>query len=148
MMNRSICPAEEKLSEYLSGVLHKEEKDELEEHLVSCEKCRKLIVEADEIINSSVLKKIGEKVMKRIKDSRWFIGALAAFIFSFLLPRYFLQFLIACMLMGAKWIMDSKTTKMLVMIYEAWKKGDTEIPEKVFSRLNEKGGVYGKKTDC
>jgi hypothetical protein len=147
-MNRRICLAEEILSEYLSGVIRGAEKDEIEKHIASCCECRKLIVEADEIINRPSFSKFKEEILKKLKNNLWFIGSLAALIFSFVFPKYFLQFLTACILMGAKWIIDSKTTKMLVMIYEAWKRDDVEASEKVFSRFNEKGGIYGKKTHC
>jgi hypothetical protein len=140
-MNNRICPREEILSEYLAGVLRQEEKAELEKHLAECARCRRLLAEAYEIINTPDFRQIKENIMTIIKNNYWFIGAATSFVLSFLFPKYFLQFLSASLLMGAKWIIDSKTTKMLIMVHEAWKRGDKETTDKVFSRFDLKKHV-------
>jgi hypothetical protein len=140
-MNNRICPPEEILSEYLAGVLRQEERPELEKHLAGCARCRRLLAEAYEIVNAPDFRQIKENIMTIIKNNHWFIGAAISFVLSFLFPEYFLQFLSASLLMGAKWIIDSKTTKMLIMVHEAWKRGDKETTDKVFSRFDLKKHV-------
>jgi hypothetical protein len=69
-----------------------------------------------------------------MRKINWYaVGGVASFALSFVFPRYFLQFLVATILLGAKWIIDAKNTRMLVMIYEAWRKGG----EKEASRILE-----------
>jgi hypothetical protein len=48
------------------------------------------------------------------------------------------QFLTATLLLGIKWVADAKSTKMLVMIYEAWKNGGEKEASRILSSL-EKG---------
>lgn len=74
-------------------------------------------------------KKGKANIMKKINI--YLVLAVMSFILSFVFPQYFLQFLTATLLLGIKWVADSKSTKMLVMIYEAWKKGG----EKEASRI-------------
>lgn len=120
-MNR-ICPPEEILSEYLSGHLPPEERDELEKHLVSCDSCRNLLIDAHDILKKPDIREIFINTLLWLKKNYWLLGSLLTLITSFLFPEYFLQFLTACILMGAKWIIDSKNTKTLIMINEAWKR--------------------------
>ena len=69
--------------------------------------------------------------MKRLN---WYFLAMAiTFTLSFVLPRYFLQLLVATIIFGAKWIIDARNARILVMIYEAWRKGG----EKGASRILE-----------
>lgn len=136
-MNR-ICPSEKTLSEYMAGALKEEEKVELEKHLASCSVCRRLLAEAHEVTSKFSARETMHSVLQRITKNKWLIASSIALILSFLVPRYFLQFLAASLLAGAKWITDSKTTKMLITIYEAWKSGDREKQDKILSRFHSK----------
>lgn len=137
-MNNRICPGEELLSEYLSGCLPEAEKKDIERHIAGCGECRRLVAETHEVARMRGFSDIKKTFLKWIKKNRWFAGALAAFISSFFFPKYFLQLLVACLLMGAKWIVEAKSTKMLIMIHEAWKRGDDETADKIFSRFDPK----------
>ena len=64
------------------------------------------------------------------------MGATLAFLCSFIIPRYFLQFIAAFVILGAKWVVDTKTTKTLIMIQEAWKRGDKDEAGKILTRFN------------
>ena len=136
-MNSRICPSEELLSEYLSGCLHPEDKPDVEKHLAGCAGCRKTIVEAHEILNKPDIRQIKREILNWLKTNRWLLGAMILLILSFMFPKYFLQFLVACLLMGAKWIIDSKTTKMLIMIHQALKSGDKDKADKILSRFEK-----------
>lgn len=137
-MNNRICPQEEVLSAYLSGSLSEEEREKTERHLAGCGNCRKLVVETHEVVKTLKFSEFKGAFWGWIKKNRWFIGALTAFIASFFFPKYFLQLLAACVLMGGKWIVEARTAKILIMIYEAWKQGDKETTDKILSRLDSK----------
>ena len=120
-MNR-ICPTEEILSAYLAHVLSKDEKDQIETHLVSCKNCRTLLVEAHEVLSQKDIRKMSAKLRTWGKGNKWLLGSLVSLLFSFLISNYFFQLLVISLLMGAKWMFDSKNTKMLITIHEAWKR--------------------------
>jgi hypothetical protein len=66
----------------------------------------------------------------------YLILAIIFFVSSFAIPRFFLQFLVATLLLGAKWVTDSKSTKMLIMIHEAWKNGGEREASEVIRRFD------------
>ena len=135
---KRMCPTEEKLSEYISGMMAGEEKDALESHLAGCAECRRVISEADDILNKVTPRGVINDFIMRISANKWLLGSMLSLALSFIIPRYFLQFLVACLIMGAKWIMDSRTSKILVMINEAWKRGDHESADRIISHLTKK----------
>jgi hypothetical protein len=120
-MNR-ICPTEELLSEYLGGDIAGEERERVEKHLVSCAKCRRLVAEAHDIIKKPDTGEILNVLKRRVRENLWFGGSISALLLSFIFPKYFFQFLVACLLMGGKWVIDSKTTRTLIMVHEVLKK--------------------------
>jgi hypothetical protein len=70
------------------------------------------------------------------KVSLYLIFAAISFLLSFIVPRFFLQFLVATLLLGAKWVADSKSTKMLIMIHEAWKNEGEHGASEVIRRFD------------
>lgn len=137
MQKTGICPAEVDLNDYLSGALKAEKKAEVEEHLKDCEACLEKLVFAYEVAEEfNKTKSKGEKPMKsNWKNNLWLFGAIVVFALSFLVPRYFVQLLVATILMGTKWIFDSVNARILIMIYDAWKKGGEEEATKILKRF-------------
>lgn len=118
------------LADYLSGSLSAEDRARIEKHIACCDECLKSMVSAHESVRRHTGGHTPEKQKRNImkKINLYLLFAVLSFLLSFIIPRYFLQLLVATLVLGAKWIIDSKTTKMLVMIYEAWKKGgETEV---------------------
>ena len=133
-MNR-ICPTEEVLSEYLCGALQGEEKESLEKHLAGCASCRHLIAEAHNVIKRPALAGIARRAFELFMNNQWLAASAFFFLLSFIYPKYFLQLLAACLITGAKWVVDSRTSRIMVMIKDAWKSGDDEKADKLISRL-------------
>lgn len=136
MKNRT-CPQEELLSKYLSGVLPPEDRSDIEKHLADCAECRVLLVEAHDILSRRDVCEIIRNFLSFVLANRWLLGSAAALGLSFLLPGYFLQFLVVSIIAGAKWIIDAKTTKMLITIHEACKRGDRDKTTDSFSRFDK-----------
>ena len=134
------CLSEADLNDYLSGKITKEKKAELENHLKDCNTCLEKLAFAYETVEEfNKTKSKGVKSMKSSwKKNLWLVGAIIAFALSFFAPRYFVQLLVATILMGTKWIFDSVNARILIMIYEAWKKGGEREASKVFGTLNDR----------
>ena len=127
-----IHPSETELADYLSDSLSAEERGRLENHIAACEECLERIVSAHESVK--MFKKRKVNIMKKI--NLYLVLALVSFVLSFTVPRYFVQFLVATLLLGIKWIVDSKSTKMLIMIYEAWKRGGEKEASRILTTLD------------
>ncbi len=136
-MNKRICPDEITLSEYYCGKLRGEERLELERHLASCGICRGLLSETNEILRAHRRGGAYLRLWERIRKNLWLFGAVAFLGASFLVPKHFLQFLAIGFLMGVKWIIDSKTTKMLITVYEALRRPGWQNTDKRPSRSRE-----------
>lgn len=140
MQKTSLCLPALELNDYLSGVLSPEKKTEIENHLKDCNACLEKLVFAYQAVGEfNKTKREGVKLMKSIwRKNLWLFGAIIAFILSFLVPRYFIQLLVATILMGAKWIFESINARILIMIYDAWKKGGEKEATKILKTLNNR----------
>ena len=123
-------PAETELADYLTHSLNRADKARVEEHISGCDECLNTAVSAYESVKS--INKKG-KAMKKINV--YLVLAVISFALSFATPRFFLQFLVATLVLGTKWVVDSKATKMLIMIHEAWKKGGEKEAGRVMHSL-------------
>jgi hypothetical protein len=131
----TMHPTERELADFLADKLSKDKRERVEKHLGSCDQCLDAMVAAHEAVaafnKKKPLKKLRETIMKKINI--YLLLAIISFSLSFITPRFFIQLLVATLLLGIKWVSDSKSTRMLVMIYEAWKRdgarGATDVLE-------------------
>lgn len=128
-----IHPTEVELSDLLSGSLSGKEKERVEAHIASCGECLNTVVSAYESVKMAGKNRKGT-IMKKINI--YLVLSIIAFLLSFAMPGHFVQFLVATLLLGIKWVADSKSTKMLIMIYEAWKKGGEKEASRVLETLD------------
>ncbi len=135
----NIHPSEAELSDYLGGVSAGNDKTKLENHIACCPECLTRIVSAYEAVRDfekmNPDKKRKGRIMKRLNI--YLILATVSFILSFIIPQYFIQLLTATLLLGIKWVADAKSTKMLVMIYEAWKNGGEKEASRILKTLDQ-----------
>ena len=133
-------PAEADLAAYLSRSLPGREMARIEEHIASCAECLEIAVAAYDTVRdftpAAPQKKKRTPGMKKINP--YLIVAVIAFALSFATPRYFIQLLVATLILGIKWVVDAKSTKMLVMIYEAWKSGGEREASRILETLESK----------
>jgi len=134
------CLSAADLNDYLSGALSAEKKAEVEKHLDDCSACLEKMVFAYETVkefNGSGKKEV-RNMKTTAKRNLWLLGAIIAFALSFFVQRYFAQFLIATVLLGAKWIFESANARILIMIYDAWKKGGEEEASKILGSFGDR----------
>lgn len=131
-------PSDIELSDYLSGCLEAKKHDRIRDHLAFCEDCLAKAVISFESVKEFTPNASGKNrkagFMKKINI--YLILAVISFMLSFITPKYFLQFLVATLVLGAKWVIDSKTTKMLVTVHEALKRGDGKEAARILEPLD------------
>jgi len=131
-MKNRLCPNEETLSEYISGTLSAEKRLMIEKHLAFCQSCRTILAETHDITRRSAGEKIITRFSSRKREVLWLTACLIMFTASFVFSKFFLQFLTVSFLLGIKWILDSKTTKTLIMINKTLKAETQTDKEKTF----------------
>jgi hypothetical protein len=131
-------PADIILADYLDNCLTRKKRRQVETHINGCAECLDKMVSAYESVRN--FRKFGKsekrKARKMGRINFYLLLAAISFTLSFVIPKYFIQLLAATMLLGIKWVIDSKTTKMLVMIHEAWKNGGERGAAEVISRFD------------
>jgi len=136
-LTTSAHPTESELADYLSHSASGKIRSKIEDHIACCPKCLASIVCAYDSVKASVnIKKEKSRSMKKINIC--LVLAIISFALSFIVPQYFVQLLVATLLLGVKWVADAKSTKMLVMIYDAWKKGEDKEASRLLSALDPK----------
>jgi hypothetical protein len=126
-------PRESELADYLGNILTGDNRKRVEDHIACCKDCLDSAVSAHESVKKFKKGKAG--VMKKINV--YLILAIVSFILSFVFRDYFVQFLTATLILGIKWVSDAKSTKMLVMIYDAWKNGGEKEASRILSTLDK-----------
>lgn len=139
MLTAQLHPTEIELADFLENRLSNKERERFEDHAASCEECLVKIVSAYESVREFEKDGNNRKGKKNImkKMNLYLILAVLSFLLSFAIPKYFAQFLLATLLLGIKWISDAKSTRMLVMIYEAWKKGGEKEASRILETLSK-----------
>jgi len=127
------CLLPEALYSYAKGGLSSSERDAAESHIAGCYHCLDILVSINKGVRFQRIKGV-----KMRKEHIFLLMAVMSFILSFVLSSYFLQLLTATVIFGIKWIIDSKSTRMLIMVHEAWKKGGDNEALRVIKDLNMK----------
>ncbi len=159
MRKTANCPDNETLLGYLRNTLDKQKRQEIENHIAECSFCLNQISTAYEALNKSFRKglpSVPEKMINKTKASlgiidkskknsakskakRWFFlsGTIIFFILSFLIPKYFLQFLAGAIIMGIRWSFESQTGQILVMVLDSWRRHSHNKDEQISNRLKD-----------
>ncbi len=123
-MKTDTHPDEATLAGFLAGRVPKDDLVRIEGHLSSCSQCLNRVTAAYEAVAAfneiTPHKKIKDTIMKKLNI--YLLLAVISFSLSFITPRYFLQLLAATLVFGIKWVADSRSTKMLISIHEAYKR--------------------------
>lgn len=137
-LNIKTHPLDIELAGFLDDTLSPDERHKIEEHIASCGECLETIVSAHESVELFKKQK-GSKPGKAnfMKKINWYLVlAIISFALSFIFAKYFIQLLVATLLLGIKWIVDAKTTKMLITIYEAWKTGGDKEASRILEKID------------
>ncbi len=126
------CIAPERLCSYLEGGMPLHIREDVEAHLASCYQCLDALV----AITEGGGMRNNKRRFKLKKEMLFLFLAVLCFVMSFAFGRYFLQFLTATLILGMKWVVDSKTSRMLIMVYDAWKRGGDREAGRILKEIN------------
>lgn len=129
------CPAELELAKYLEGALASGKRQDIEKHLADCPYCLDLLVAARSVLKQET--QIKPSWFNRFKKQKWLILTAVSFAFSFVVRRFFLQFLFLALISGIKWALGSEGSRNLVMIFRSLSHHNLEekgTDKKIFER--------------
>ncbi|MCF7894489.1 MAG: hypothetical protein K9L84_05475 [Candidatus Omnitrophica bacterium] len=155
------CPDNQDLIDYLQNNLNQKKRKSLENHIARCSFCLSQISIAAEALekhkqndfdslpenilnktkanlNSMKTKNKKNESQKKIIKRRLFLAATIIFFgLSFIIPKYFLQFLIGALILGIRWSFESESGKNLVMILDSWRKHSHDKDNETSNRLKD-----------
>lgn len=150
------CLSELDIHRYLEKKSVAKERERIEEHLIGCYDCLQIMADASKAkgmfekgefkspSGSSWTPRL-EKELPPWKSSAtkrktwgWLVAAVGSFLCSFLFHRYFIQFSVATLFFGVKWIVETRTTKVLIAIQDAWRRGDRQAAEELLEKLGKR----------
>lgn len=154
------CLDKKRLSSYLDQGLSVDERNKIEEHISRCNQCLDFLLVAYEAqkapkkcpaaLRQKVKVRLGLRATKKRSELKWLITMLFFFALSFLFKRYFLQLLMAAVILGFKWVMEGEGARRAIMIFKGIQKSEDQ--QKKFERRlppgvsDVKGGDrYGEK---
>ncbi|MFH1245904.1 MAG: hypothetical protein V1662_05390 [Candidatus Omnitrophota bacterium] len=136
---RQDCPTQLELMDYLEKRLSLSKREQIIDHISGCQGCLSMVELAQRAENEPPVfsasparmvtraKKLALPVScRRGSQYKWLILAVVPFALSFIFPRYFLQFLIAAVILGLKWVFDTAASRTLIMVYDAWRSKDKD----------------------
>lgn len=154
------CLNEEILLDYLEHKLGSQERKGVEEHLSRCNFCLSQLNLAFEAKKLNI-RNIGGKVPSglinkakallkndknlirkgggsRMKKNLFLTGAIIFFVISFLLPRYFMQCLVASLVLGMRWAFESENGRTLIMVLDSWRRHSHGEDDEISKRLKDR----------
>ncbi|MFH1478859.1 MAG: zf-HC2 domain-containing protein [Candidatus Omnitrophota bacterium] len=140
------CLDELTLSSYLDKGLSETDRAKIEEHISGCRKCLDLLLVAEQArtrskrpspgLNKRIESMLGLKPKRKGKEMKWFLGAIVLFGLSFIIKRYFLQFLLASVILGFKWVMEGEGARQVIMIFKKNQDSEKKFERKSPSELS------------
>jgi len=155
------CPYDNELADYIGGIACYEKKQLIAEHLSTCDRCLGIVATGTRVLNAgdwNKKTKVPKRIIRKAKGipgqsggrigrsriiialrrNKYIILSGVFFALSFIRRGYFLQFLLASGVFGIKWVMDTGSTKALIMIYDTWvsRKPGEDIKNRAHSEKN------------
>ncbi len=161
--NKTVhCLSEEILLEYIGKKLDADECKFIESHLAQCGFClsqlslafeaqkmnekkdfpappQGFIEKAEELLKPDKNTVDTRMTAKRgFKKNLFLTATIICFILSFLIPRYFMQFLAAALILGLRWVFESESAHTFIMVIDSWRRHSRHDDEEISRRLKNK----------
>ena len=158
----TYCLNETILLDYLKQRLSSQEREMIESHIASCGFCLSqinLMFEAQMVSKKRGLTPVPQELIdkakallktdknsggtkmaarRKIKKNFFLSAAIVFFILSFLIPRYFMQFLVGTLILGLAWVFESENCRTLIMVLDSWRKHSHDTDEKISQHLKKR----------
>lgn len=149
------CLSELVIHRYLEKKTDPKERERVEKHLLECYDCLQIMADASKakgMFEKGEFKSFSgslwtprlkkelppqKNLASRRKSWGWLAAAIISFLCSFFFRRYFIQFSVATLFFGIKWIVETRTTKVLIAIRDAWRRGDQQSAEELLEKLGK-----------
>jgi len=156
------CPEEGVLMEYLNGRLDKKKNQFVEHHLAGCGFCLSqlsLAYQSQHMDKQEGFEPVSQKLIDKTKSSlgvydntsriktgktkskkaKFFLaGAIIPFVFSFIFPKYFIQFLVVTLILGIRWAFESEGGRTMIMVLDSWRHHSQTKDEEISHRLKNR----------
>ncbi|MDD5504149.1 MAG: hypothetical protein PHV77_02400 [Candidatus Omnitrophica bacterium] len=149
------CPSDIEMADFISNNMAPEVRERISEHVLSCAKCFNTVAISLKALNGedypvyglsapSVLARKraaglarankGGRLKAFLKRNSFMVIGCIFLALSFAFKKYFMQLLLVSGICGIKWVMDTGSTKALIMIYDTWRN------RKEYTRDDDMGG--------
>lgn len=156
------CLSEQVLWDYLTSGLDEQRCQEVEHHIAACGFCLSqlsIAYEAQRFNKQKGVKSVSSGLLAKTKAAlgitkqdegamsnrgkktkrRLFLAATVIFfILSFIIPRYFLQFLVASLILGIRWSFESESGHTMIMILDSWRRHSHDKDDDISRRLKNR----------
>jgi len=155
------CPNSNMLADYIAGNLAN--KKDMEAHISHCKPCLAKIstaLKAGTLYQQEKLPDMPQTIIERTKymlskqikpqikhgkiKNMWLLATIIAFVMSFMIPRYFIQCLVATILLGIKWILESENMRTLILVLDSWRKHEHNHDDEIVQKLKDRNSTILK----
>ncbi|MCQ9207997.1 MAG: hypothetical protein NG712_01265 [Omnitrophica bacterium] len=160
------CLDEQALVDYFQHKLGQEDCQNIESHLAACGFCLSqlnLIFEAPDVHKQGKSAEVPEEFIqkakallkndksiggskmnrkRRIKKNLFLLGAIVFFVISFLIPKYFFQFLVATLILGIRWAFESEGGRTLIMVLDSWRRHSHDQDDEISHHLSNRSKSF------
>lgn len=109
-----ICPENSVLSEYLAGILPKDLKESVENHLSDCRKCRETVKDAYIVTSRKSFGAAFSDKAHSLKRHFWLLAAFFALSLSVYFSGYFIQFIALSLIFAMAWTAQRQGFKNII----------------------------------
>lgn len=156
------CLSERKLLSYMENKLSLEEIVSMDQHISGCGFCLSqlsLASEAENIARNKFLPGPSRRIITKVKNfvmpkkhrisaetsrkrkakKNLFLAlTIVSFTLSFVIHRYFMQFLTGALILGFRWAFESETGRTLIMVLDSWRKHSHDDDKEISRRLRKR----------
>lgn len=155
VMPSNRCPDDNLVAAYIEDALQPSAREEIEKHLSTCDYCLSKVNIASN--SGDIQATVGRgysptsRLKSLIRGNVPLILAMTSFVLSFLVPHYFIQFVIVSAVLGVYVALEKSNALMLGRIYRLWRQGQDEKAdehiEKLKGRVKRVPMPMGKKEE-